>query len=328
MPYLLEEAVIGCFEDRGWDLVRSENTHFDMRAIVAAWQRGEPDYGYTAHLPTLRDLLHKIDEVVVRKGYGQEITQNYAAALKARINSLLLGSKGRMLNVPGGVPFEELFAHPTVLEMRSMGDDNEKCFLIALLLVQLYEYREQLHRWGPRRGLRHLTVLEEAHRLLGRTSPAASMETADPRGKAVESFANMLAEIREYGEGFVVVDQTPVKLIPDVVKNTSTKILHRLSARDDREVMGDAMGMTEEQRQMIPQMRVGDAIFHTQDQDKPIWTQVRPVKDRREPATDEQIRQSMTDSHHRRAESEWTETLRLGSSLAERMRRLTERLKG
>lgn len=327
MPYLLEEAMVGVYEDRGWDLATSTNRHFDMSAVVENWRRGAADDSYVTYLPTLSSLYRKIDEVVERKGYAEEVTKNYAAALKARIHSLMLGSKGRMLDTQRGVPFDELFGRPTVLELRSMGDDDEKCFLMALLLTQLYQYQEQRHRWRPQSGLRHLTILEESHRLLGRAATGGSLEVANPRGKAVETFANMLAEIREYGEGFLIVDQTPAKLIPDVVKNTSTKILHRLAARDDREFVGEAMGMTPEQVQFVPRLRVGDALIHTEDQDKPVWVKVDALKDARGTVTDEQILSRMASHHQRRTEAELTETVQRTRSLAERVRRLTERLR-
>lgn len=328
MPYMLEEAIVRCYEDCGWDLVHSTNTNVDMADVVANWERGEPDYRYARYLPTLSALMEKIDVVVTSKGYAQEATSNYAAALKARISSLILGSKGRMLNTQRGVPFEELFGSPTVLELRSVGDDDEKCFLMALLLVQLYEYRELQYHWGGQpAGLRHLTVLEESHRLLGRGGTGGSLEVANPRGKAVESFANLLAEIREYGEGFLVVDQTPVKLIPDVIKNTSTKILHRITARDDRDVMGDAMSMTEEQKKMVPRLRVGDAIFHTQDQDKPIWIKIPALKGSRALVSNAAIRAHMERHHEKRAEQERLVEKRRRAEFLGRLADFNERLR-
>jgi hypothetical protein len=325
MPYLLEEAIVRVYEDRGWNLTSSRNSYCDMEAIVESWRSGQPDYRYAVHLPTLTDLMVKIDEVVTSKGYSEEVMKNYAAALKARLNSLLLGSKGAMLNTQRGIPYEDLFGHPTVLELRSMGDDDEKCFLMALLLTQLYEYQEQQALNKPVRGLRHLTVLEEAHRLLAQTSHAGSPETANPRGKAVESFANMLAEIREYGEGFLVVDQTPAKLIPDVVKNTSSKILHRLAARDDREVMGDAMSMTDQQKLMPPALGVGEAILHTQDENKPILVKIANSKAGRQPASDGDIRAAMTDVRASHTAAEVEEALACMSNLADSLHQDTER---
>jgi len=324
MPYLLEEAVVRLYESKGWDLVRSTNKNLDMGGVVRSWQRGEWDYSYVKYLPTLGELMQMIERVVTGKGYAEEVTRNYAAALKARVQSLVLGSKGCMLDVRQGIPFEELFGQPTVLELRAMGDDDEKCFLMSLLLTQLYEYREQLYRWAPGPGLRHLTVIEEAHRLLGRAGASASMETANTRGKAVETFANMLAEIREYGEGFIIVDQTPAKLIPDVVKNTSTKILHRLTARDDREFVGDTMGMTEDQRKMVPHLRTGHAVVHMEEQDKPIWVQIDPVKGERRPITDEDVRQQRARQQRERGEAALAAVAPLAESLAVDLRRALE----
>jgi hypothetical protein len=301
MPYMLEEAILRCYTERGWRLEDSSHQTLDMAEVERKWSRGEFDYEYTLHLPTLADLLTMVDKVVDSKGYAEEARQNYGAALRARVKSLLLGSKGPMFQSRCGVPYEQLYGQPTVLELRSLGDDDEKCFLMALLLVQLYEFREQSYQWDPKPGLRHVTIIEESHRLLSASRGGGSAETADPRGKAVEAFANMLAEIREYGQGFLIVDQTPAKLVPDVLKNTSTKILHSVKARDDCEAMGDAMGMTEEQKRIIPRLRIGNAIFHTESQDKPIWIKIHAMKGgNRLPVTNHDVQQAMKSVLERR----------------------------
>jgi hypothetical protein len=346
MPYMLEEAILKCYEDYGWDLVNSSNRFLGSRLdeIVKSWERGQPDYGYALYLPTLSDLLVKVDEVVNSKGYAEEARQNYGAALRARIKSLI--NKGPMLNTRRGVPYEALFGPPgppeqsgvvspsVVLEMRSMGDDADKCFVMALLLAQLYEYREQTYRWHPQEGLRHVTVLEEAHRLLGRSAPGG-METADPRGKAIEAFANMLAEIREYGEGLLIVDQSPARLIPDVLKNTGTKVMHSVKARDDCDAMGDTMNMNDEQRLMVSLLGKGHAIFQTQDQDKPLWIKVGQMKggDRRA-VRDQEVKAAMSaiQEQHRQEERQLAEqqlgrVLQNGKSLlSDRVRALTDAL--
>jgi DNA helicase HerA-like ATPase len=326
MPYLLEEAMVEVYEERGWDLVTSLNSRFDMDAVLENWARGEPDYSYTAHLPRLSDLYHKVDMVVERKGYAREATQNYTAALKARLHSLLLGSKGRMLDTRSGIPYEELFERPTILELRGLGDDDEKAFMMALLLGQLYEFREQQQRISPAKGLRHVAVLEEAHRLLGHAVGAGSLEVANPRGKAVESFANMLAEIRAYGQGLLIVDQSPSRVIPDVVRNTSTKILHRLTAPEDRRFVGEAMSLTETQGRMVPGLEVGHAIVHTEEQDKPVWVKMEDVKAARGPVSDAEVSERMRPLRTERAAADLSHASELARRLAARSRRLGERL--
>ena len=106
-----------------------------------------------------------------------------------------------------------------------------------------------------------------------------SAESANPRGKAVEMFGDILAEIREYGEGFVIVDQVPAKLAPDVLKNTNLKILHRIVAEDDRESVGNAMNLTGEQKEQVVRLRVGQAVVHNELLDRPVLLQIHAVKD-------------------------------------------------
>jgi hypothetical protein len=163
-----------------------------------------------------------------------------------------------MLDVRISNPLDELFTKPTVLELRRIGSDDEKCFLIALLLVWLYEFCET-RQGGP--ALQHLTLIEEAHRIL-QNLPPVSNEMIGARSQAVNTFSNMLSEIRAYGEGLVIVDQIPAKLSPDVIKNTDLKILHRLVAADDRDFVGRAMTLTPEQIENVARLRTGDAVVY------------------------------------------------------------------
>jgi Helicase HerA, central domain len=293
MPFIIEETLVKAFEAKGWDVSSSENAHIDMEEVIESWRKGQPDYRYTEYLPTLTMFMEQMDRVISSKGFGAEMTQNYSSTLKARLASLLVGSKGRMLNTVSGVTYEDLFDRPCVIELRSLGDEEEKALLMAILLSQQYQYREEMHRvHGEKRGLRHVTIIEEAHRLLRR--PVGG-EHGGAQAKAVESFANMLAEIREYGEGWIIVDQVPAKLLPDVVKNTSTKILHRVSARDDRETVGDSMGLTREQLEIVPRLNQGDAVFHTEGQDKAVWLRVDKAEYALRDVSNDEVRAAMAE---------------------------------
>ena len=237
MPYILEEAILEVYRERGWDLGRSENRFVDV------YRADFRDY-----LPTLRDLYWKVSETVRRKGYFQEQQMNIEAALKARLSSLLVGAKGSMLDTPRSLPGKDLFERPVVIELENLGDDDEKAFLMGLLVSRLYEWRKATFANDPARPLRHILVVEEAHRLLANIpDTSANMESGNPRGKAVSAFVDMLSEIRAYGEGVVVVDQLPSRVSPNIVKGTGAKIIHRLLATDDRESVGGTMGLTDEQ---------------------------------------------------------------------------------
>ena len=268
MPYILEEAIIEVYLDKGWELAVSTNVYL-----------GPDDWNkYHDFLPTLQDLYNKIEVVVERKQYAQEVTMNMRAALQARLSSLLTGSKGLMLNTRRSTPLDELLNCQAVLELKYIGDDDEKCFLIGLILARIYEYREV--EGAVDSSLRHEILIEEAHRLLKYIPEHVSPEIANSRGKAVETFANFISEIRAYGEGIIVVDQIPAKLAQDVVKNTCVKIVHRTLARDDREMLGATMSLSMEQVNELPLLGVGQAVVHSEGFDKPYLVQIQDHKGR------------------------------------------------
>lgn len=266
MPYILEEAILDVYTERGWNLATSTNRFLT-----------DPEDDYAAYLPTLDDLYRQIDIVVERKKYAQQLSMDISAALKTRIKSLMVAGKGLMLNCPRTYPLERLFNRPAVMELKHIGDDGEKAFLMALLLINLYEYCETRREYGG--GLQHITLIEESHRLLKNIPASVGSEGANPRGKAVEMFSDILSEIREYGEGFIIVDQVPAKLTPDALKNTNLKILHRIVSEDDRQSVGSAMNLTVEQKEQVVRLRVGQAIVHNDTLDQPIMVKITAVKD-------------------------------------------------
>src|SRR5262249_27250215 len=151
--------------------------------------------------------------VTRRWQFDKEAENRILASLRTRVNGLRGGAKGRMLDVQRSLPIEELLGRHTVIELDNIGDDDDKAFLIGLLLILLVEHRKA----GGAGPFKHLLVIEEAHRLLTNVARTAKEEGADPRGKAVETFANLLTEIRLYGQGVLIVDQVPTKLAPDVI---------------------------------------------------------------------------------------------------------------
>ena len=266
MPYVLETCLHEVYTDKGWDLTTSQNRR------LPSHQRGQE--GQWPVFPTLRDLYEKIDDVVDRLGYEQRIQMDVKAGLKARVGSLLLGGKGLMLDTRHGVPIVELLSRPTVLELEKVGNDDEKAFLIGLILTRLYERRQLQAKGGVTASLQHVTVFEEAHRLLKNVPTQVETESANTRGQAVETFANMLSEIRAYGEGVLIADQVPTKLAPDAIKNTNLKLMHRIVAADDREAMAGAMNLDETQSRHITTLRTGVAAAFAEGSDRPYLVEM------------------------------------------------------
>jgi DNA helicase HerA-like ATPase len=268
MSYVLEEAMLEIYTDRGWDLRTSVNRALGRRPSVS---------DRAALTPTLADLHDKIEVVLNRRRYGPEIHQNMGAALRSRLRSLMIGAKGEALNCTRGVPPEQLFNGPCVIELRNLGDDDDRSFVMALLLCMLYEYAEARQADSAGRLL-HLTLIEEAHRLLRAPRAPGGLESADAQAKAVVMFTDLLAEMRAYGEGFIVADQIPANLAPDIIKNSNVKIVHRLTAPDDRAAVAAATGLTDAQSRHLVTLAPGRAVVHDSDIAAAVLVQVsRPV---------------------------------------------------
>lgn len=265
MPYVLERCIHEIYKDKGWDLTTNQNRFTDTN-------ENNP-YGI---FPTLTDLYEKIDPVVDAMGYEDRLTMDIKAGLKARIGSLRIGGKGSMLDASLSIPMDHLLNKPTVLELQSIGDDEEKAFIIGLLVARLYEYREiESKSKGSNAGLKHVTLIEEAHRLLTKTSTDFSnLENVSTKAKAVETFCNILSEIRAFGEGILIAEQIPAKLAQDAIKNTNLKVMHRIVAKDDRDLMGHTMNLNESQNKFVSIMDKGDAVAFSEGFHEPFLIRV------------------------------------------------------
>ncbi|MCQ0009928.1 hypothetical protein [Actinomadura madurae] len=267
-PQVLAAALTRCYERLGWDLALGEPLN-----TVAGGRGGRPPQGRrrgcrgrggtSPRYPTLADLQATAEQVVDDIGYSQEITDNVRGFIRVRLSSLRLGTTGRFFEGGHPIDFDALLSRNVVLEIEDVGDDRDKAFLMGTVLVRLVEHLRLRQRRDASTGLRHLSVFEEAHRLLRRT------EQAGAAAHAVETFASLLAEIRAYGEGLIVAEQIPSKLVPDVIKNTAVKIVHRLPAKDDRDAVGATMNITEAQSQFLVTLTPGEGAVFTDGMDFP-----------------------------------------------------------
>jgi hypothetical protein len=255
-PQVLAAALTRCYENAGWDLVTGEPATPGLH----------PGY------PVLEDLQATALQVVNEVGYGREITDNVRGFVTVRISSLRHGTTGRFLQGGHPLDFTALLAANVVFEIEDTGDDRDKAFLMGTVLIRLAEHlRLRARAEGPAAPrLRHLSVFEEAHRLLRQPGGQARGAAAH----AVEMFAGLLAEIRAYGEGLIIAEQIPSKLIPDVIKNTAVKIVHRLPAADDRQAVGATMNLTDDQSAYLVTLTPGEAAVFTDGMDYPLLTQM------------------------------------------------------
>ncbi len=248
MPFILEQSVYAVYADYGWDVATGENN----RKIK--------------QYPTLADLYWQIPITVEGSAYDKEIKNNVTGSLQTRIRSLMFGGKGRMLNCRKSTLLPELLKKPLVLELENLGDDDIKSFVMGLLMTLLYEVR-RVQSAGRSRPLSHLLVIEEAHRLLKRVEGAG--ESGDVKAASVAFFCNMLSEIRSYGQGILIADQSPEKLAEDAVRNTNLKIVHRMVDLKDREIIAGAMHMNEQQCEALTLLSRGVAAVYSEGDHRP-----------------------------------------------------------
>jgi hypothetical protein len=261
-PQVLSYALTRCYEELGWEL--------------ALGQSRLP--GVTPKYPSLGDLQRTAKDVVEHIGYGPEVTADVRGFIDVRLGSLRLGTPGRFFE--GGHPVEVggLLGRNVVLELEDIGNDQDKAFFIGTVLIRLVEHLRR--RYGhdeARVELRHVTVVEEAHRLL------RAVERGSPAAHAVELFAGLLAELRAYGEGIVVAEQIPSKIVPDVIKNTALKVVHRLPAHDDRFTVGATMNLDERQSQFVVTLPPGRAAVFADGMDRAVLVEL-PLGEQRESA--------------------------------------------
>ena len=267
MPYILEKCLHNIYKNRGWDLTfgfhpllantRNISNMYDKDSI-------SKQYAKNAHkllFPTMQDLKNEIERYVAEEmDYDGEVSGNVKTALKARLENLCVGAKGYMFNTVECIDMSEIMHTKTVLELEGLADDADKAFCVGLILVLINEYRQVQ---GKKKELEHLLVIEEAHRLLKNVNTERTSEdVGNPKGKAVEHFTNVIAEMRSYGQGVIVAEQIPSKLAPDVIKNSSNKIVHRIVARDDQEIIANTVGLADEDAVQLGTLKTGYAICH------------------------------------------------------------------
>ena len=255
MPAILKDAVEQTYKNLGWDLIRSTCSH------------KEPVY------PDFHDLLKTLPEVINASAYDQEVKSNYTGSLLTRIKSLTNGYY-RTIFQKDELPPADLFDKSCIVDISRVGSTETKSLLMGILFLKLQEYRMAN---PPERnsGLRHITVLEEAHNLLRKTSTEQGMESANLAGKSVEMLTNAIAEMRTYGEGFVIADQAPGLLDPAVIRNTNTKVVFRLPDYDDRLLVGKAENLSEEQINELARLPTGCAAVYQNNWQEAVLCQTK-----------------------------------------------------
>jgi len=255
MPAILKESIEKVYEDCGWNLKSSKNS---------------------GKLPSFDDLLTIIPKVVESSAYSADTSSDYKGALVTRIRSLTRGIHGQIF--ASDVSSEKLFNENVIIDISRVGSSETKALIMGILILKLQEFRMSEDKHNS--NLRHITVLEEAHNLLRRTSNEQSQESSNLQGKSVEMLANAIAEMRTYGEGFIIADQSPGLMDLSVIRNTNTKIIMRLPDEGDRKLVGKAAGLTDSQVDELSRLEQGVAAISQSDWLEPVLCKINLFEDK------------------------------------------------
>lgn len=253
MPAVLKNAMEKAYEDCGWNLTESTNEFGDNL------------------FPCFIDVARNVKRIIDSSEYNTENKGAYKGSLLTRLNSLTNGINGLIFR-PDEIPAEELFDRNVIVDLSRVGSSETKSLIMGILVLKLQEHR--MTSGGINSKLRHITVLEEAHNLLKRTSSEQTAEGGNLIGKSVEMLANSIAEMRTYGEGFIIADQAPGLLDASVIRNTNTKIIMRLPDQSDRELVGRAANLNENQITELAKLPCGVAAVYQNEWIQPVLCKV------------------------------------------------------
>ncbi len=255
MPAILKESFERAYVRCGWDL----NT-----SIYIPTDRSK--------YPTFSDVLETLPEIINSSEYSSDSKGDYTGALVTRVRSLTNGILGRVMCNSDDIDDEELFDENCIVDLSRISSLETKSLIMGILILKLNEHRMCCSE--ENQPLRHITVLEEAHNILKRTSGSGGAESADVQGKSVEMISASIAEMRTYGEGFIIVDQSPTAVDVSAIKNTNTKIIMRLPDYDDCLISGRAIGLSDSQIHEISRFPMGVAAVYQNNWVEAVLTKI------------------------------------------------------
>lgn len=258
MPAILKDAVILAYEHAGWDLKSSTNAYGDNL------------------FPDFSDLINCLRETIENSDYSAESKGNYTGSLITRVKSLTNGLNGMILT-GNEISLEKLFDENTIIDLSRVGSTETKSLLMGILIMRLNEYRMDTST-KMNNPLKHITVLEEAHNILG-SSDNSGPEGAGMQQKSVQMLTSAIAEMRTFGEGFMIVDQSPSSVDIAAIKNTNTKIIMRMPEESDRNLVGKAAALSDEQLSELALLHKGEAVVYQNDWLEPALVNIRNAQD-------------------------------------------------
>ena len=251
-PAVLRDCVRMAYVKCGWDLTNS------------ICIRGDRVF------PTFVEVLEQLPAAIKKSRFVGEARGTYEGALQTRLSMLTEGIFREILCSGHDIPDKDLFDKNVIIDLSRLGSPETLSLIMGVLLIRLYEHRISD---GKRKGLYHITVLEEAHNILKRGSSTPRGEDVPSiEAKSVEVLTKCITELRFTGEGFIIADQSPGELDPTAMKNTSTKIVMRLQDASDQTAVETALSLNGEQSLELSKLDNGVGLVFQEGWVEPVLT--------------------------------------------------------
>lgn len=242
MPFLLDRAIERVYRDKGW--------------LPYMINQGTLPY------PTMGELYDTLEQILEETDYEGEIKGNLKSVLQVRIGSLLSREMGDVFNVAESTMApEEWLTRPVVIELEAMGSGpaNFLTLMLSTLIRETLKVNPLKRKDGSKKP-RHVIFFEEAHNLIGPKAEKEAGENANPKIAATAFVVKMLAEVRALNEAIIIADQLPTAMAPEVIKNTSLKLGHRMTSQDDRQLLGSTMSADDVQLERMATFTTGRTL--------------------------------------------------------------------
>lgn len=262
MPAILKKSIICAYSACGWDIRKSECRHGRL-------------------FPTIADVVVQLKKIIASSEYSANTKGDYIGALQTRLESLQTGIYSTILSSSDCTDYEKLYDQNAIIDLHHIGSTETRSLLMAMLVLGLNEWRMSCNADDMDIPLKHVTVIEEAHNILPRVSKHQSQEGANVLGKSVEMIADVMSRIRTYGEGFIIVDQSPSAIDESAIRNTNTKIVMNLPDGEDCLIAGRAMSLTKDKQiSKLSRLATGEAVVWQRGWNEAVLALVDEMSDR------------------------------------------------
>lgn len=257
----LSSSIQKSYKDLGWD-IEDVNENIDLQ------------------YPTIEDVYNNLEKEIEKSSYDSELKGNVRAFLQVRLGGLMELDAGEIFNTSISTLKPEAWLYSsTIVELEVLNEQTKNFFVLLVC-----HYILETLRVNPQEGInpetnqllpvRHAIFIEEAHNIIAPNSQQSSSDSIDPKISATAYIIKMLAEVRALREAIIIADQLPTALADEVTKNTGLKLVHRLTAQDDREQIGSAISASSLQLEQVASFTKGKALIYYEKAQKPYEIQI------------------------------------------------------